>query len=102
MYSDVLFDACVYICSPPANDECMYALVNYFNHIILWIDSCVALLGNNTKRCCSIGDTNNVTCQANACYCDVMCYKYDDCCEDILSISCYSPGMLLNTRFSAN
>ena len=26
---------------------------------------------------------------ASSCYCDVLCYVFDDCCEDITDIGCH-------------
>ena len=40
---------------------------------------------------CCIGDNCAVFAPSLpfSCYCDALCYVYDDCCDDINSIGCY-------------
>ena len=46
----------------------------------LIVGSCASL---NITGCCA-----NTTCYTGNCYCDQICYQYNDCCPDIANIGC--------------
>ena len=49
--------------------------------MFLFVGSCASL---NITGCCANG-----TCYTGTgCYCDQLCYQYNDCCHDIASIGC--------------
>ena len=53
--------------------------------IIIFIGSCVEHVGI-IGGCCVSG------CLAQGCYCDQVCYQFNDCCSDIEDIGCYPSG----------
>ena len=59
------------------------ALLTYY----FIIGSCVS---EGFTGCCESGDCRggNLT----NCYCDELCHRIGDCCDDILNISCPVPG----------
>ena len=54
--------------------------------IIIFIGSCVEHVGI-IGGCCVF---NN--CYAQGCYCDQVCYQFNDCCLDIEDIGCFPLG----------
>ena len=58
-----------------------------FLTLSLCIGSCVS--GGYTG-CCESGDCRGG--DLSNCYCDELCHRIGDCCDDILTISCPVPG----------
>ena len=38
--------------------------------------------------CCTDGNCASAPSQASSCFCDALCYKYKDCCDDVNDIGC--------------
>ena len=53
--------------------------------IMIIIGSCVEYVGVIGGCCVS-------SCLAQGCYCDQLCYQYNDCCPDIEDIGCFPLG----------
>ena len=60
--------------------------------IIIIIGSCVELVG-------VIGGCCESSCSAQGCYCDQVCYQFNDCCPDIEDIGCQAPGMKMGNVY---
>ena len=58
-------------------------IINYYNYVGSCVDA-------GFTGCC-IGENCTVFAPSLpfSCYCDALCYVYDDCCDDISSIGCY-------------
>ena len=39
-------------------------------------------------ECCTSGDCNSAPFHPSKCFCDSLCYKFNDCCEDVALIGC--------------
>ena len=53
--------------------------------IIIIIGSCVEFV-DVIGGCCVF------SCYAQGCYCDQVCYQFNDCCSDIEDIGCFPQG----------
>ena len=53
---------------------------------MLILGSCLAL-NLNYSGCCQF--SLSPPCTNNGCYCDQMCYTFNDCCNDIADIGCH-------------
>ena len=58
-------------------------------HITLILGSCLAL-NLNYSGCCVF--SLSPSCTNNGCFCDQMCYTFNDCCSDIADIGCHPPS----------
>ena len=49
-------------------------------------------------ECCTGGNCNSAPLHPFSCFCDALCYKYDDCCEDAGLIGCREENGKQNTH----
>jgi len=47
------------------------------------------------KGCCTEGDCK----AASGCYCDVTCYYFRTCCDDMITVGCYRKSTIKTVNF---
>ena len=55
-----------------------------------YVGSCVS---KGYTGCCESGDCLGADTVQQSCYCDALCHRLGDCCDDIADVSCPAPGI---------
>ena len=66
---------------------CIHTYLHIINYLFVFCltGSCVAM---GYVGCCNPQDSTSCLGSGNTCYCDELCYEFNDCCDDVTQIGC--------------